>query len=400
MRQKDFVWVGLLAVLLSTILFPFTSQAMVRQASLDLSAHAAVLIDVESGRILFEKNSTQKMRIASITKILTAIVAIEQGELSDRVKTSPRAYGTEGSSIFLKRGEEMSLHHLLYGLMLRSGNDAAVAIAEHVGGSLEGFVYLMNEKAQLIGMKDSRFANPHGLDDSDQHYSTARDMALLTAYALKNPMFREIVQTKIKTAPSEGDPWDRKWYNKNKMLSMYDGADGVKTGYTKLAKRTLSSSATREGVQLAAVTLNAPNDWMDHRKMLDYGFEQFDLVTLVEKGEKVHELKGDEDPAELVASFGFQYALANEERDQVEKKLVAYPEDSVEVKTGVLARLEFYLDGERIGQVPLVEKGSPRLSLVRTHYTFQPYDWNGSIWADFRHVFETIWRIWLVGTRG
>jgi D-alanyl-D-alanine carboxypeptidase (penicillin-binding protein 5/6) len=397
MKKKLLGWV-LITSMIGSLLFPslgFTEEP----PAPEISAQAAALIDVESGRILYEKNSTQKMRIASITKILTAVVALEYGDLSDQIKTSDRAHGTEGSSIYLKRGEVISLRNLLYGLMLRSGNDAAVAIAEHVGGSLEGFAYLMNEKAQYIGMKDSHFTNPHGLDDSDDHYSTARDMAILTAYALKNPVFRDIVKTKIKTAPSPGDPWDRKWYNKNKMLSLYEGADGVKTGYTKLAKRTLSSSATREGVQLAVVTLNAPNDWIDHRSLLDYGFNHYDLVQLVEKKEIIKGVHIGKQTMDLVAEFDFQYALTDQEKNQITRKIVVLSSKSINAKLGTLAHMEVYLKEEMIGIVPLVMRDSVRLHLKRENFTYQPTYVNQTYLKSFTEIFFSIWKLWLEGTR-
>lgn len=252
------------------------------------NARAFSLIDVTSGRILLQKNGTKTMRIASLTKIMTAIVAIEHGRLTDPVTVSRNAFGKEGSSLYLQLGEKMSLHHLLYGLMLRSGNDAAVAIAEHVGGSLDGFVYMMNEKAQMIGMQTTRFANPHGLDDSDQHFSTANDMARLTRYSLQHPVFREIVKTKGIKVNNPNQPWDYKWYNKNKLLSLYEGADGVKTGFTKLARRCLVSSASRNGQQLAVVTLDDSTDWVDHMRLFDYGFKHFPLTEIAQQGRRTH----------------------------------------------------------------------------------------------------------------
>jgi D-alanyl-D-alanine carboxypeptidase len=229
-------------------------------------------MDVNSERIIYEHNGGKKMRIASLTKIMTAIVAIEHGKLEETVTVGRNAFAKEGSSLYLKLGEQMSLEHLIYGLMLRSGNDAAVAIAEHVGGSLDGFVYMMNEKATWIGMSASHFANPHGLDDSDEHYSTSNDMAKLTRYALQNEVFREIVKSKWKQVENPHEAWDYRWYNKNKLLALYPGADGVKTGYTKKAKRCLVSSATRESRQLVVVTLNDPTDWVDHMRLFDHGF--------------------------------------------------------------------------------------------------------------------------------
>jgi D-alanyl-D-alanine carboxypeptidase len=285
------------------------------------------------------------MRIASLTKIMTAIVAIEHGDLSDIVKTSRRAAGKEGSSIYLRVGDEMSLHHLLYGLMLRSGNDAAVAIAEHVGGSEEGFVHLMNEKARELGLTNTHFMNPHGLDHDD-HYSSANDLARLTAYALRNPVFREIVKTRVKKVPNPNAEWDHVWTNKNKMLLMYEGADGVKTGYTKLARRCLVSSATRNGQQLAAVTLNDGDDWADHRKLLDWGFQHYPLKTIAEEGRKIAGYS-------LAVGRTFRYPLAEGERERISTRLLVRPQDDVRTRLGDVGRLEFRMDGEPIGSVPL-----------------------------------------------
>ncbi|AMA73641.1 D-alanyl-D-alanine carboxypeptidase family protein [Aneurinibacillus thermoaerophilus] len=309
-----------------------------------VSAETAALIDVATGRILAEKQADRRMRIASLTKIMTAIVALEEGNSQDIVTTPNSAYGKEGSSIYLKRGEKMKMEDMLYGLMLRSGNDAAVAIAEHVGGSIEGFARLMNEKAEYIGMHSSHFTNPHGLDDSDNHYSTARDMALLTAYALRNPEFRKIVSTQVKYIPWEEEQWDRKLVNKNKMLRLYKGADGVKTGYTKLAKRCLSSSATRNGQQLAVVVLNAPQDWEDSMKWLDYGFSQFPRTEVIRAGERVGEDKREDGVLAYYTKQAFSYPLSQEEKSRIEKQLVRNIRGPF---------LEIRLDGKLIGRVAL-----------------------------------------------
>ncbi|PYI54984.1 D-alanyl-D-alanine carboxypeptidase family protein [Paenibacillus flagellatus] len=340
------------AALVLALALPSLSAAA--PSGVQTSAEAAALIDVTSGRILVAKNGDKPMRIASLTKIMTAIVAIEHGRLSDQVKVGASAAGKEGSSLYLKAGEEMSLENLLYGLMLRSGNDAATAIAEHVGGSLEGFVYMMNEKAKLIGLRATQFKNPHGLD-ADGHYSTAEDMAKLTAYALRNPVFRDIVKTKTKTAPNPNADWDYKWTNKNKMLSIYEGADGVKTGYTKTAKRCLVSSATRNGQQLAAVTLNAPNDWLDHTKLLDYGFANYPLTDLVQKGEKLEAMP-------IVVGQSFPYPLLKEEAGAVRKEAVLLEPGSAAYRLGERGKLVFRLGDQAIGSVPLYAENSPQLA--------------------------------------
>lgn len=241
------------------------------QAQPTVSADHAILIERESGDVLFEKNAYDQKAIASITKVMTAIIAIESGQMEETVTTSRRAIYTEGSSLYLEQGERMILEDLTYGLMLRSGNDAAVAISEHIGNSVEGFVYLMNQKAQWIGMNDTYFTNPHGLH-SESHYSTAYDMAILMQYAINNQNFRIISGTTTYKAQNKSYAWQ----NKNKLLtSIYEYCTGGKTGFTKKAGRTLITTAEKNGVELIAVTLNAPDDWRDHIQMYERGFEQY-----------------------------------------------------------------------------------------------------------------------------
>ncbi|MCI3920242.1 D-alanyl-D-alanine carboxypeptidase [Paenibacillus sp. TRM 82003] len=334
-----------------------------------ISSHALAssVIDVKSGRIVFQENGDKQMRIASLTKVMTAIVAIESGDLTDMVKVGSAAYGKEGSSIYLHLGEEMTLHNMLYGLMLRSGNDAATAIAEHVGGSVEGFVYLMNEKARMLNMKNSSFKNPHGLDE-DGHYSSANDMAVLTAYALQNETFQEIVKTKVKSAPNPNESWDYKWANKNKMLNMYEGADGVKTGYTTLARRTLISSATKGDQQFAVVTLNDGDDWNDHRRLLDYAFKYYPNTPIVSKGERV------EGP-NLVVARDFEYPLAEGEVGMLRKKIVLEDETTTGFRLGERGKLELYLGSKRIASLPLYEDGSDRMKVQeRATFRFTKYE--------------------------
>jgi D-alanyl-D-alanine carboxypeptidase len=356
-KNKRYLHNLIAALLITTFLFNVTWEVGAI-GEVSVSAQAAILMDAGSGRILFEHNSDAQLRIASITKIMTAIIAIELGELSDLVTTSRNAFGVEGSSIYLKLGEKLSLENLLYGLMLRSGNDAAVAIAEHVGGSLEGFVFLMNQKAAELGMEHTVFGNPHGLDTHEEHYSTARDMAVLTAYAMENEVFAEIVGTTRKSAPLEGEVWDRIWHNKNRILTKYPYAEGVKTGYTKRAKRTLVSSASKEGHRLITVTLNGPDDWNDHMNMFEYGFNTYILQTIVNAGQEIVEQgldSGREHQGghyEAINSFTYplaegeavsqsiqRYSSVNERRDQS----IPYP-------AGFIL---FELNGEQIGRIPI-----------------------------------------------
>ena len=243
-----------------------------------ISAKSAVLMDCATGRLLYEKNSEQKSLIASTTKIMTAILVCERTNVLDRVKIPKEAVGIEGSSLYLREGEILTIQELLYGMMLHSGNDAAVALAIYCGGTVEGFAQMMNDKARSIGMTNSHFENPHGLD-SENHYSTAHDLAILSRYAMQNPIFAEIVSTKtVKIG-------QRQLRNHNKLLWFLDGADGVKTGYTKAAGRILVSSACRDGRRLVAVTISAPNDWQDHISLLDNGFHQYTQQCIVRKDE-------------------------------------------------------------------------------------------------------------------
>ena len=253
-------------------------------ASSDFSvnAKAAVVYEPENGTVLYAKNEDARLPMASTTKIMTALVAIERENLNKKIKVDPRAVGVEGSSAYLRAGEEFTLRELLYALMLRSANDAAEAIAYAVAGGLEEFALLMNEKAKALGLCDTHFTNPHGLDN-DEHYTTALELAKITAAALEYPEFREIVSTKTKRVEKEG--LTRLFVNHNKMLSRYDGCIGVKTGYTQKSGRCLVSAAERDGVRLIAVTLSCPDDWRAHERMLDFGFSEVERVTVLSKND-------------------------------------------------------------------------------------------------------------------
>lgn len=383
-------WSGVLVVFLFIQLIWLPGQSASASAEPpQMSAEGAALIDVKSGRILYSKNGQKKMRIASLTKTMTAIVAIDLGKLDDVVTVPPEAVGVEGSSIYLKKNEKLTLEELLYGLMLRSGNDAAVAIATHIGGSVPGFVHLMNEKAALIGMTNTHFTNPHGLDDSNMHYSTPEDMAKLSAYALRNPTFQQIVATKVKDISWEGEAWNRRLINKNKMLHLYSGADGVKTGYTKLAKRCLAASATRDGRQLATITLNASDDWNDSAKMLDWGFQHFPLKELATLGQSVQPDTpvSMEEGIRLIAANSFSYPLTPEEADDVRFRVVTGESVITGEMSGQIAGfLQFHFKDQMIGQVPLVvQREKPAwIQPQQTARSFWRQFWNlvaGGLWS-------------------
>ncbi len=314
-----------------------------------VSAKSAILLDTASGRALYEKNADRQSLIASTTKIMTALVVCEQVNVLDRVRIPEQAVGIEGSSMYLKAGEVLTVQDLLYGLMLHSGNDAAVALAIYCGGTVEGFAELMNDKAHRLGLQNTHFVNPNGLD-APGHYSTARDMAVLAAYAMENPIFAKTVSTK--TVKVGG----RVLRNHNKLLWLVEGADGVKTGFTKAAGRILVSSCTRQGRRLVAVTMNDGNDWQDHKNLLETGFSNYTQRQILQKGDCVGTvaiLSGQEERVELLADADYSYALAENERPQIllpEPGFVYAP-----VVQGQKAGFAYLcLNGKAIGKVPVV----------------------------------------------
>ena len=274
-----------------------------------VSAEKAMVLDAATGRAIYEKDADRQSLIASTTKIMTALIVCEQCNVLDRMRIPKEAVGIEGSSMYLREGEILTIQELLYGLMLSSGNDAAVALAIYCGGTVEGFAELMNDKARLLGLKNTHFENPNGLD-SPGHYSTARDLAVLAAYAMDNPIFYKTVSAKTVTVGS------RSLRNHNKLLWQVEGADGVKTGFTKAAGRILVSSATRNGRRLICVTLNDPNDWADHGQLLEQGFSRYRLRRIVTAGECVGSLEvvsGMGERVQILAAEDFDYALAEDE---------------------------------------------------------------------------------------
>lgn len=333
---------GTAAALLAAVLFlPARVDA--------LSAEKAILMDGATGRVLYEKNADSQSLIASTTKIMTALVVCEQCNVLDRMRIPKEAVGIEGSSMYLQEGEVLTIQELLYGLMLHSGNDAAVALAIYCGGTVEGFAQLMNDKARQLGMDESHFENPNGLD-APGHYSTARDLAILAAYAMENPIFQKTVSTKNIAI---GQRYLR---NHNKLLWQVEGADGVKTGYTRAAGRILVSSAVRDGRRLIAVTINAPDDWHDHAALLNQGFSDFTHQRIVSAGDLVGLVEiagGQSGCVQLLATQDFDYALAPDEKTE----LVIPGPGFVYAPVAEGAEAGFAhvcIDGKSVGKVPLV----------------------------------------------
>ncbi|MCP3763234.1 D-alanyl-D-alanine carboxypeptidase [Domibacillus sp. A3M-37] len=296
------------------LLLGLVMMPSVIRAELSLSAQNAVLMDMESGRVLVQKDAHVRRPIASITKIMTALLAVESGQLKETVSISDRARQVEGSSIYMEKGDKLTLEELVYGLMLRSGNDAATAISEYVGGSTEEFVVLMNEKAKKLGMRNTSFMNPHGLDDP-AHYSTAYDMALLTAAAMKNETYRKIVSTSVYKTKSKPV---RVWENKHRLVRNGGIITGGKTGFTKISGRTLVTTAKENSMGVVAVTLNAPNDWLDHTSLFDYAFSSYKQTVIV--GKTPFSVPGEAES--FYAKKQVRYPMTSEEKKSAYLRIV------------------------------------------------------------------------------
>ncbi len=269
---------------LAALLISVLCIAASAQGEMSVSAHSAVLMDAHTGTILFEKGAHTRLPMASTTKIMTALTALSIADPQTVITVPPEAVGVEGSSIYLCEGEQLTLEQLLYAVMLESANDASVAVAVGLCGSVDAFAEKMNACAASLGLRDSLFQNPHGLD-AEGHYTTAYELAVIAMHALNNELIAKMASTKKTTIPHDGTDGVRLLVNHNRMLRYYDGAIGVKTGYTKKSGRCLVSAAERDGVRLIAVTLNASNDWIDHASLLDYGFTQRKSVLLCRENE-------------------------------------------------------------------------------------------------------------------
>ena len=321
----------------------------------NISAQSAIVIEASSGETLWSKNCDEPLPMASTTKIMTALVALERCDIQKTVKVSPLAVGVEGSSIYLYAGEELTMENLLYAMLLESANDAAAAIAIEVGGSIEGFAALMNKKAAELGLGSTSFENPHGLD-GENHYTTAKELALITREAMQNESFRKIVSTYKTTIPLNKNEGTRVLINHNKLLKSYEGAIGVKTGFTKKSGRCLVSAAEIDGVEYICVTLNAPSDWNDHKKLLDYASSLYECVTLCDVGEFDYSLPlvNCESGYVTVANKDSLSLILPRERGDIEYVIelphfyyngVSHGEE--------LGSLVFYLDGEIIASTPM-----------------------------------------------
>lgn len=332
--------------IVSFILFWCSAECF---AAPNVSARSAIVIENSTGRVLYEKNAHERMPMASTTKIMTAICALENSQPDTLITVNDAAVGIEGSSIYLAKDEKITIRDLLYGMMLSSGNDAATALAYEVSGSVEEFAALMNKTAKSIGANSTNFVNACGLYE-DEHYTTASDLALITAYGLKNSVFAEIVstyQTKISNGTKD---YPRTLKNHNRLLRQYDGCIGVKTGYTKKCGRCLVSSAVRDGITITCVTLNAPDDWNDHTALLDYGFSRCAWVNVADEDDYCTSVK---------VSGGTQGDVAVNFKDPLGFVSIDGVHDDVSVSYDFIPKLKAPLnEGQSVGAASLYVSGT------------------------------------------
>lgn len=345
------------AIIILMFVFALFSIIVYSTGGISLSAKSAVLYQPQTDNYLYEKNPDVRLPMASTTKIMTAIVATEALDPNELVLIPKEACGKEGSSIYLTEGETLTFSDLLHGLLLSSANDAACAIALSVSGSIENFASLMNEKAEQMGLSNTHFENPHGLD-SEAHYTTARELAKIGAAALDIPLLKEIMAKKTATITNL-DGTTRYLYNHNKLLNLYDGAIGIKTGFTKKSGRCLVGACEKDGLTFVTVTINAPSDWSDHMKMFDMGYSLLELRTPAKAGEFSYSLpilNSDKNAVIAENEEGFT-RICKKSDNPIETQVSLKQFLLAPIKKGdKLGRVDFYLDGEIIGGVDIICK--------------------------------------------
>lgn len=354
----------------------FSPKIYAAAPDFSVSALSAVVINAETGSIVYEKGAFAQRAMASTTKIMTALLTIEAGDLDKKFTADSYAIQVEGTSMGLQQGDIVTRRALLYGILLPSGNDAANAAAVSVSGSMDKFVELMNKKAEELGLTNTHFANPSGLD-AEGHYTTAYDLAMLTKTALENPTFAEICRCADARVEFGNPPYLRRLANSNKMLWQYEGCYGVKTGFTDNARRCLVSAAERDGVKLICVTLNAPDDWEDHRKMLDYGFDQVTKTEVILPSLlSVPVIGGTEEQTKLSLSEKVILPLSRDEIKSVSFKVYAEPFLYAGFEQGKkVGTVEIFLDGELLRRADLitsegVERSEEKLNFFEKIFKF------------------------------
>ena len=348
----------ILLLLILTLIFSLFTIFISSESTPSVSARAAALYEPETDSFLYLKNGNERLGMASTTKIMTAQLAIELLSPNESIAVDKRAVGIEGSSIYLTEDEVLTAEDLIYAVILQSANDAAAALAYKISGSIEDFALLMNEKARSLGLVNTSFTNPHGLDDKN-HYTTAHDLAIISANALKNEKFKEISSTYKKEIKSSER--SRILVNHNKMLKSYDGCIGVKTGYTKKCGRCLVSAAERDELTMISVTIDAPSDWSDHKRLLDYGFSRLEAKTLAAPGEFTYTLPvlcGEVDKITVANEDCVRRVFPRGNSDiQAHVKLSRYV--TAPIREGdILGEVIFTQNGEKTASASLVAKNT------------------------------------------
>ena len=332
-------------VLVILLLFLIPLNVFCKEDTFD-TAKSSIVMDLDSGRVLYENNADEERLIASITKIMTCIIAIEQGDLDSEVEAGDEILKMYGTSIYLELNEKMKLIDLLYGLMLRSGNDASVVIAKVVAGTEEKFVEMMNEKAKEIGMTNTTFSNPHGLDEETKNYSTARDMAILSRYAYKNKTYRKIIGTEEYRVKTDNKSY--LWYNRMKLLGDYKYCTGGKNGYTPSAGKTLVTTHKKGNLKITVVTLYDNDEYNNHERLAEYAFDNYSNYDIVDKND--FDLVIDDN--KYYVNKSFSYPLTDSEKDNV--KVLASIDDSI--NSGKVGNINISLNNKTLKKIPLYIK--------------------------------------------
>lgn len=363
MRDKLPAKLRAVALLICCTVLTLLGSSAKAEEEVKTSARAAVLIERNTGMVLLCHNENEPLPMASTTKVMTALLALEKGNLDDVVTVGRNAYGVPGTSIYLDLGEQITLRDLLYGLLLASGNDAAIAIAEHIGGSVEAFCAMMTERAAELGCEDTVFVNPNGLP-AEGHHTTAYDLALIAREAMTHETFREIVSTQRASIPWEGRSYDRILNNKNRLLAGYEGATGIKTGYTRAAGRCLVFGAQRDGLEVIGVVLNCADWFNEAARLMDLGFERYEGFTALSAGETVRVLPvtgSRQDTVYICAGADLTAAVPKGEIPALEYDMPDSLPAGMQMGDAV-GEARILLDGRTLASVPLVltESLTPR----------------------------------------
>lgn len=358
-RSKLGQWLARMTASALALCLLFGSQVVEAVPSTHAKAYA--LLEASTGRILAAENSDEKLPMASTTKIMTCLLALENCDLNEMVTVEKEAVGLEGTSMYLREGETLTVSDLVYGLMLSSGNDAAAMLAIHMAGSLEEFAKMMNARAKEIGATNTNFVTPNGLPD-ENHYTTAYDLALIASEAMQNPLFREVVATRQKDLPADEDSPARYLRSKNRMLTEYEGGNGIKTGYTKKAGKCLVAGAERDGMQLVSVVLNDYDMWKDSKALMDYGFQEYKLYQMGRRGENygtIPVLGGVQPEVSVALTADIYLPLTEKEVTMVEKKVNLVEGLEAPVAAGKsVGKVEYWLDGVKFAEAEIKTSSS------------------------------------------